>query len=446
MFKRILLFVAVAVALSGCTAHPRGEREERKAALDAGSTLAHREALPANPTPDELVRYALLSNADLEQKYWQWRSAIEQVPQDGTQPTNLVLFSGVPITNGSTAFDRTTVTVANDPMADILWPDKPATAARRALDNARAAGVRFLKARYELRAKVLGAYYDYALTAELIRLEQQNAQLLQTTASATEARNRAGAAGQQDVLKAANEIDLSRNDIANMQSQLPSQRAALNALLNRPPDAPIPTPRDLPPITPMSQTDSALLVLAAQRNPELAALAHEIQGNKEAIRLAKLQYYPDFSLSVSTDLGGIAQNLMGMVTVPLLRYQAINAAIAQAEANLRATEAMRIQTRNDLSAQVVLDLTTLRDADRQLDLFQHTILSRARRAVEVARSSYESSRGTLLDLLDNQRALIAIERLVVNLRITREKRLADIEAITAAEIREPAVFTAPPRD
>ncbi len=438
MNRYALGLVVLATVLSGCTVHPPGEREERDAAIEAGKAFTHRDAPPlsANPTADELVRYALLSNADLEQRYWEWRSAIEQIPQDGTQPTNLVLFAGVPVTNGSTAFDRTTVTAANDPMADILWPDKPTTAARRALDAARAAGARFVKARYELRGKVLGAYYDYALTAELIRLEQRNAELLRTTSSVTEARNRAGTAGQQDVLKASNELDLSRNDIANMQAQLPAQLAALNALLSRPPDAPIPVPREFPSTRPVTQSDSELLALAARRNPELAALAHEIEGRKEGIRLAKLQYYPDFSLSAGTDLGGVTQNLMGMVTVPLLRYQAINAAIAQAQANLRASESMRRQAGNDLNARVVMDLTTLRDADRQLGLFDHTILPRARRVVEIARSAYESGRASLLDLLDSQRSLIAIERLVANLRVTREKRLSELESVVALTLDE----------
>jgi multidrug efflux system outer membrane protein len=429
-------------SLAGCTVHPRGEREERSAALEAGKSLAVRieerelPPLSENPTVEELVRYALLSNAELEQRYWEWRSAIEQIPQDGTQPTNLVLFAGVPITNGSTAFNRTTVTVANDPMADILWPDKPTTAARRALDMARAAGARFIKARYELRSKVIAAYYDLALTKELVGLEQRNSQLLQTTAGATESRNRAGTAGQQDVLKASNELDLSRNDIANMQSQLPSLQSALNALLNRPVDAPLGTPT-LPPTTrPVTYTDAELVSLTAKQNPELTALAHEIEGRKEGIRLARLQYYPDFSASVGTDLGGVTQNLMGMITVPLLRYQAINAAIAQAEANLRASEAMRRQAGNDLNALIVMDISMLRDTDRQLSLFEHTILPRTRRVVDVARSGYESGGTSFLELLDSQRVLIAIERLVLNLQAAREKRLASLEATAAVSLTE----------
>jgi outer membrane protein TolC len=437
----------MAALLAGCTVHPQGETEERHAAIEAGKPFAARPeqrkipALPDNPSPDDLVRHALRTNADLEEKYWEWRSALEQIPQDGTQATNLTLSANLGISRGKTGLDRATLVAGNDPMADIVLPPKLSTAARRALENARAAGIRFRKTQFDLRSKVLSAYYDYSLTAELTRLEQANFQLLKTTAMVVEARNGAGAAGQQDLLKARNEVDISDNEIANMRSQIPAQQAALNAFLSRPPDAPIPLPANIPAPRPVTYNNEQLLALAAKQNPELSALAREVGGKEEGIALAKLQYLPDFSISAGSDLKGIAQSLFGMVTVPLLRHEAIDAAVAQAQANLRATEAMRRQTGNDLNAQIVMDLTTLRDADRQLNLFERTILPRTRQMVTVTRSVYETGHATLLDLLDSQRSLISIERLTANLRVVRAKRVADLEAITAQEL-QPA--TSPP--
>jgi outer membrane protein TolC len=393
--------------------------------------------LPQNPTPEQLVTYALLSNAELEQHYWEWRSAIEQIPQDGTQTTSLNVAAGTSITNGRTSWGSSTVALSNDPMTDIEWPTKLDAAAKQSLENAKAAGQWFIKAKYELRNKVLNAYYDYALNAELIRLEQSNKQLLQTTANVIESRNRAGNAGQQDVLKASNEVDMSGNEIANMQSQLPSLRAAINLLLSRPAEASLPVPIELPPARPLAYRDGELIELAAKQNPGLIALADELRGRGEGIRLAKLQYLPDFNLSAGTDLMGVTQSLLTQATIPLLRYEALNAAIAQAEANLRATEAMRRQAGNDLTAHVIADITFIRDADRQLDLLEYTILPRAHRVVEVGRSAYETGRATLLDLLDDQRSLIAIQRLVADLRITREKYFAELESITASELSTP---------
>jgi outer membrane protein, heavy metal efflux system len=446
MNKSILaLGVIASLTLAGCTVHPQGEHEERQAALAAGKIYEKPVAkrtippLPDHPTPNDLVRYALLASADVEQQYWQWRAALEQVPIDGTQASSLAISVGTTLNEGAFSPDRTILTASNDPMTDIAYPGKLSAAALRSLDNARAAGRRFRKTQFELRQKVLSAYDDYASNAEMIRLDQENLELLQTTAEITEARNRSGMGGQQDVLKAFNDVDLARNDIENLQSQLPIQQAALNALLNRPPSAAIPIPDSLPPARPIAQSDQEILDRAANTNPELIALADEIRAKHEDIRLARLQYYPDFNLAASTDLKGITQALLGQFTVPILRQEALAAAVAQAQDNLRAAEAMRRQTGHDLAAQIVDDIATLRDADRQLDLLQHTILPRARQALTLERSAYQTNNASLLDFLDDQRSLIDIERLTANMQIIRDKRLVEIESIEARDLQNASI-------
>jgi outer membrane protein, heavy metal efflux system len=439
--------VVLLVGLVACTVHPPGEPEERATAVQVGKPfekpieVRQMPPLPANPTSDQLVEYALLGNAALEQHYWEWRSAIEQIPQDATQTTTLNVAAGTSITNGHTSWGSSSLTLANDPMTDIKWPGKLDAAAEQALENARAAGRRFIRAKYDLRYKVLKAYYDYALNAELIRLEQSNQRLLRTIAMVAEARNRAGSkSGQQDVLKSSNEADLSGNDIANMRSQLPSQRAAINALLGRPVDAPLPVPTKLPASRRVVYRDRDLVEMAAKQNPELIALADEIRGRSEGIRLAELQYVPDFNLSVGTDLMGVTQSLLAQATIPILRYEALNAAIAQAEAKLRASDAMRREVGNNLTAQVIADITIIRDAGRQLDLFDHTILPRARQVVNVAQSAFETGNASetdaasLLNLLDDQRSSIAIERIAAKLRITQATHLAELESITTSDL------------
>ena len=133
-------------------------------------------------------------------------------------------------------------------------------------------------------------------------------------------------------------------------------------------------------------------------------------------------------------------NPSAQATIPILRYEALNAAIAQAEAKLRASEAMRRQVGNNLTAQVIADITIIRDAGRQLDLFDHTILPRARQVVNVARTAFETGdasetdAASLLNLLDDQRSLIAIERLAAKLRVTRETHLAELESITTSDL------------
>ena len=158
--RSVSLCAAVVVALAGCTVHPAGERAERQLNQEAGQPyerppeLRQLPVLPNDPTPDQLVTYALLSNADVEQSYWQWRSALEQIPQEGTQKTNLMItYSGM-ISNGTTAASMNALGVGSDPMNNIVLPDKLRTSGMNALESARAGGLRFDKARLELRNKV----------------------------------------------------------------------------------------------------------------------------------------------------------------------------------------------------------------------------------------------------------------------------------------------------
>jgi cobalt-zinc-cadmium efflux system outer membrane protein len=430
------------LALAACTIHPQGESQERHAALAAGTPYTHPAEdrrlpiLSTTATPEELAAYALLNNADLEQKYWDWRSAIEQIPQEGTQKTNVMITFNSMITNGTTAAAMNTLGIGSDAMNNIVLPNKLETAARTALEEARAAGLRFDQARFDLQNKLMDAYVEYALTAERIRLERNNHDLLTLIQRVTESRIGTGGALQQDVLKAINEEEISTNDLHTQQAALPSLLAAINAILNRDPDAPLDPPQAMPAIVELSVSDAAILQRAAEQNRELEAQSHDIAGKHEAIARAKAEYLPDFGVNASTDMAGVTQSLMGSVMLPLLRYQAIDAGIRQAEANLRSAEAMRRQSSHDLASRIVGDLAMLHDMDRQIALFKNTILPRTHQLIAASQNTYATGQNSFLDLIDAQRSLIAIQRMMADFQATRIKEAADLEAATGMSLTE----------
>jgi outer membrane protein TolC len=437
---RLLLAVALVVLLPACTVYPRGEATERAAATEAGKPYerpVEQRTIPVlapDAGPDDLVRYTLLANAQVEQSYWAWRAALEQIPQEGTTKATAAITLNSMIDHGASSWEMNSLGVGNDPMADIEGPGKLSAAARRALEEARAAGSRFDKARFALRQKVLTAYYDYALTAEELRLAETDAGLLALARNSIEFRISSQGAPQRDMLKISNEIEISTNNIANIRSRLSAGLAALNALLNRDPGAILQPPAQLPAARLPGVSDEELLARAARFNPELRALADEIAGKKDAIQLAKLQYVPDFSINLTGDLAGAAQDIVGSLTVPALRYNAIEAGIFQAQADLRAAEAQRRQYAADVRAEVVIDLLLIRDAQRQAAVLQKSIIPRAEAIVESTRTSYSDGRASLLDMFDAQRSVLALRRLLAELRMTREKHLADLEMIIAAPL------------
>lgn len=424
------MFLPVFLSLAGCVFSPEGEDEERSRAREEWPGEAAAPLAP-DATLDEVLKSATLSNAGLKERWWAWQAALEQIPQDATPMTTLSVTYAQMIEKGQTSWAQTTFGVANDPMANLVWPSKPSTAGRRALELARAAGHRFEAARLELRAKVVVAWFDYAVLAESIRVQEADLAFLETIVEATDARVRAGAAPQQDVVKARTQRELARNRLETGRSKVPGRRAGLNALLNREPLEALDLPGELPPARAFTEKDEEVLARLAERNPELADLARQARGREEAVSLMRQQYIPDFGLGASADMGGMVRSLMGMLTVPLLRYPAIEASISQAKAELEMTRAMRRQMEHDLKAKAILLLYDLRNVERQVSIYQGTILPQAEQVVEATRAAYTAGQVPAVELLDSQRMRLEVRLMRVELRAEREKMLAELEALAA---------------
>ncbi len=431
----VVLSLVATFFLSGCAIHPAGEKEERRRAGEAGRPYVERPALPplpASPTAEDYLRHAFLSNSDLEARYWEWRAALEQIPQDASLPNAAIPFSYMFKGGGMKAWDRTTLGITNDPMTNIPFPSKLAAAGRRALEAARAAGLRFEGAKFLLQAQVLSTYYDLALLGETLRIQEETVALLRIVSGQASVRVAVGSASQQDLLKAQTELDLAENDLANLRSQVAPAAARMNAILGRPSDAPVPLPESLPQPRPLPVPDGELIRLGAERSPELAALAKEVAGREEALSLAKQAFIPDFSLSFSLE-GSAAQTAGAMLVLPL-RFEAIRGGIEQARAGIRAAQAARTQYERDLAASFILNLVVLRNDERQIALFEGTIIPRARQTVEIAQTAYAASRVGFVELLDAQRTLLDSRLTRAQLRTEREKALAAIETWAAVDV------------
>ena len=432
--KSSRLVLAVALASAGCAVLPEGEREERERALAAGHAFDERIdplPLPEEPALEDYLRTAFHASAALQQRYWEWRAALERIPRAASPPDLALSFAHLFDSGNLKAWDRTTLTLQSDPSTMIPLPSKLAAAGRVALEEARAAAARFEAEKFRLQAEVASTYLDLALHGALLELQQRELRLLGLAAGATETRARTGTASQAELLQARTELDLAHNELANLHAQLPSLVARMNVLLGRhalhpAPLPPLPEPRALP------ATDGEILRLAAERSPELAALEHELAGRGEALELARLARLPDFAFLLSLT-GSLSQSVGATFTLPL-RLPAIRAGIEEARAKLRAAEAAREQYARELAASFVLDLYVLRNAERQRELFERTLVPRAAALAAAARVAFEAGSGGLDEFVEAARTQLEAERTLALLRIEREKALVALESWSALDV------------
>jgi outer membrane protein TolC len=346
--------------------------------------------------------------------------------------TNLALgyqymFSG----ENMKAFDRGTFIAGTDPAMNLSLPAKVAQAAQVALEEAKAKGKRFEAAKFALQQKVLTQYYDMALTAERLRIQQETADLLKMVVDVSAQQVRGGAA-QVDVLKAQTEYAMAQDELANMKVELASMRAMLNGMLARSPDAPLEPPAQLPAPRPLPLDDAQLLQAAMQRNPELAELAFQAQARQQAIELARMAWWPDFFVQVSIQ-GSIQQALMAMVMLPV-NAPAIQAGIDEADAMHQAALAMLRQGGFDRAGQFVATLQAVHNHERQAALYRDDIIPRSRQAFDNSLQAYTGGVIGFADVIDSLRVLLGARQSLAQARMNREKRLAELETLLGADL------------
>jgi len=425
--------------LSGCVLAPGEARQQRQELQSSGGPYqqpAERRPLPPLPQPaswQAVLQRAFLANGDLEAAYFDWSAAVARIDQAAAWPnTNVALgFDYMFSRENMKAWDRTTLSAGFDPAMSLSLPVKARQAGKVALEAARAAAHRFEAAKFDLQRRVLRAYFDLALAEERTRIQRDNVALLRLLLDT--AANRVQAGGpQQDLLKVQIEHQLAGNELATLEAEANSMRAMLNGMLARDAQSPLTLPATLPAPRSAPASDAQLIAVATDLNPELAALAREVAGRRDALELARLAYLPDISPSAGIT-GSISRALGAMVMLPT-NLPAIRGQIQEARAMLRSAEAMARQARHDRAASFVAALYLMRNSERQAHLFRQHILPAAQQVLNTTRQAYTAGSVGFVDLIDSQRTLLDVRLMIAEARIEREKQLAELEALAGVDI------------
>jgi cobalt-zinc-cadmium efflux system outer membrane protein len=430
-----LAAVAAATAgLTGCSLTPKGTSAEKDRLAQSGRpfepALAERHLpdLPAQPDWRDILSRTFLANGNLEASYFQWKAAVERIQVAGAYPNSDVSLGysymlGPPRMK---AFDRSTFSAGFDASKNLSLPPKVMQAAKVALDEARAAGERFRAAKFQLQKKVLFAWADYGLLAEKLRVQRKQLELSRLLSNTAAARAGAGPSGrQQDLLTADITVRTGESTIQDLEAELSATRAMLNGLMARDPNAPLaPPPLDRP-IRPIPPDDASLIAAAADTYPEVATLAREVEGRRDALELARLRWLPDIN-PVLSFTGSISQAIGAMITLPTTIAE-IRGQIRVAQADVRGTEALLRQAKADRVAEYIAVIIALRNSERRAEFFQNTILPAAGRIRQVTTTAYTTGGASFSDMLQAQRAILDAQLTAAEARAAAEKGLVDLE-------------------
>ena len=140
------------------------------------------------------------------------------------------------------------------------------------------------------------AYYDLWMTHQNILIYSRDKELIEHFAKIAETKYGLGQVSQPDVLRAQVERTRLINRVNTETISAESGAATLTAFLSDTEDFPVGVP-DTPPPPSLPTPLDELLALALKTRPELAAQDAAIAREEEGVRLAKLNYLPDFEVS-----------------------------------------------------------------------------------------------------------------------------------------------------
>ena len=418
------------VLLAGCVT-PAEKAEQRALQQVAGQYRPHgaKPALPqltTNAPLADFLTYALLNHPDVEAAYFDWAAAVARITSAGAPPDPQLWFQ----------MDIQSIVTSLMPGLMFNFPGPGKLRAQANMAAAESTGKY-----HDFEARVLAAaftvkkaYYELYFLTDKIAVNRATLGVLGDVEAMARQRNVVNQATLQDVLRAQMEQERLRTEIANLEDSRQPLVAQFRAALGLPADVPEPPLPTRFETTPLTVSPSNLLAAAYTRNPRLKAMAAEVQRAEAALQLAAKAGVPDFTAGLMTDfkMTPLLFRPLGTVTLPVWRNK-IRALLAEAQAQKSAAQARFTNEQLMLAVEVAEKTFMLREADRNLELTQNTLLPKARLALEAARAGYLSNQSSFVDLADAWRAVLAAELDAIMARTQRELALAELELLVLGE-------------
>ena len=190
----------------------------------------------------------------------------------------------------------------------------------------------------------------------------------------------------------------------------------------------------------MSFNHAELEAIAMSKRPELHGIQARIEEQETMARLAKRNYYPDFTVTfMIQNVPSIGRNAWGLdfgfnipLWINLKQKQEVEEAEAHALANRSELYALRAKIRGRIQEL----LAKLQSAEERIILYKTGLVPKTAEALSSNEYQYRIGQGDFLTLLDTRRQLHDVALDYERTRIEREILLAELERAIGAPFTE----------
>lgn len=263
----------------------------------------------------------------------------------------------------------------------------------------------------ELALSVAQGVLELALADEVVRLQTENVNWLQTIVKTAEQRAKSPDATATETLRLESELAMQIQTLAAAKRQRSQYGTTLNLLLGRSVEHQW-QPLALPVKAQEVLNAISLKVRLEHNNPRLAGLRHQAEGAQAAADAAREKRKPVFSAGVQVYgySQGNTHDMMTMftlkMTMPWFNRSVYRADIARAESQRDAAQSDLAAEQRILYTQVTSMLTQAENNRRLADAYATEVLPKAEKTVQTLQNAWVSSKATLLEVLEARRALL----------------------------------------
>ncbi len=284
----------------------------------------------------------------------------------------------------------------------------------------------------EIVAKVKMMFYDLWVAQQNLLLNRENTELLKKFLDIANTRYIVAKATQQDILKTQVELVKLENERLTLKQNEETALAMLASLLNRD----ILTFKGTASAIDKIQFNYDIKVVEeyALRNcSKLRADSLMLEQDKSMLKMAKLEYLPDFKLGVeyaSSPMTGFrGWSLMAGMTLPFSFWtiSKANGRVDEAEANVRKSTAMYFDERNMLLSKVRELYTKASSFENKYALYESDIIPLSEQTLFITTTNYQTGTSDFLTLIDTYRMHVMFKMEKLMIRMQFEQALAELE-------------------
>jgi outer membrane protein TolC len=357
---------------------------------------------------EDLIRAVLERNPGVAAAWSAWQASTERPDQAKAWDDLRAMYAFGPQSIGTERFGWQAAIEQRFP-----WFGKRGFAREAAEAEADALAGEFETVQLELAFRASALFDEYYLVSRALEINHEHVDLLRDLKSSAESMYAAGLALQVDPLQA--DVELAHAEHARM--TLEADRdiflARINGLLHRASDTPLPPPPPTQPLPPAEQIEMAGLADSAlAHRPDVKSIQARILSAEASRRLAKREYWPDFSLFLSHNTMWSHPDHRTMLGIRLN----VPLQIGRRRAQVREQEAKIEMWRNRYAAlgdRVHVDVSEAKRRAREaLDiaaLYERRLVPVSRDQVVAARAAFETGRMDFSRVIDAEKNLRSVE-------------------------------------